>query len=276
VIKAKTTQYFRRGKPAQRSGLVNQDDYTIIATYGAEYRGLVQYYLLAGNVYWFNRVEWAMSSSMLKTLASKHRSSVVKMAARHRTHIDTPRGRRTCYEAQIHRPGRKPLVARFGGIPLTRRKTAVLDDRQPSRVGYPHKEIISRLCRGTCELSGSPDDIGVHQVRALADLARAEPGSAWAAVMTRKRRKTLVVYQLTKSFKSRQTGIAVRVHHPSRTPAGSGENSIQNARTSGPTSHKSTPPHIFVPSVAGGREAPLTGATRSGSPQARRGEVTGR
>jgi hypothetical protein len=135
VIKAKTTQYFRRGKPAHRSGLVNQDDYTIIATYGAEYRGLVQYYLLAGNVYWFNRVEWAMSSSMLKTLASKHRSSVVKMAARHRAHIGTPHGKRTCYEAQIHRPGRAPLVARFGGIPLTRRKTAVLHDRQPSRVG---------------------------------------------------------------------------------------------------------------------------------------------
>jgi group II intron reverse transcriptase/maturase len=193
VIKAKTTQYFRRGKPAHRSGLVNQDDYTIIATYGAEYRGLVQYYLLAGNVYWFNRVEWAMSSSMLKTLASKHRSSVVKMAARHRAHIDTPRGKRTCYEAQIHRPGRAPLIARFGGIPLTRRKTAVLYDRQPSRVGYPHKEIISRLRRGTCELCGSPDDIEVHQVRGLADLARVEPGSAWAAVMTRKRRKTLVV-----------------------------------------------------------------------------------
>src|SRR4030081_39373 len=71
VIKAKTTQSFRRGKAAQRSGRVNQDDYAIVATCGAEYRGLVQYYLLAGNVYWFNRVEWAMSSSMLKTLASK-------------------------------------------------------------------------------------------------------------------------------------------------------------------------------------------------------------
>jgi group II intron reverse transcriptase/maturase len=136
VIKAKTTQYFRRGKPAHRRGLVNQDDYTIVATYGSEYRGLVQYYLLARNVYWFGRVEWAMSSSMLKTLASKHRSSVAKMRARHRAHIDTPRGRRTCYEARVHRPGRASLVARFGGIPLTRVKTAVLHDRQPIRVGY--------------------------------------------------------------------------------------------------------------------------------------------
>jgi len=193
VIKAKTTQYFRCGKPAHRRELVNHDDHTIIATYGTEYRGLVQYYLLAGNVYRFNRVEWAMSSSMLKTLAAKHHSSVVKMAARHRAHINTPRGRRTCYEAQAHRPGRTPLVARFGGIPLTRQRTAVLHDRQPVRVGHPHKEIISRLQRATCELCGSRDDIEVHQVRGLAELTRAEPGSAWAAIMTRKRRKTLVV-----------------------------------------------------------------------------------
>ena len=51
VIKAKTARYMRRGKPAHRSDLVNQNDYTIVATLGAEYRGLVQYYLLAGNVY---------------------------------------------------------------------------------------------------------------------------------------------------------------------------------------------------------------------------------
>jgi hypothetical protein len=49
---------------------------------------------------------------------------------------------------------------------------------------HPHREA---------PVGPSPDDIEVHQVRALADLARAEPGSAWAAVMTRKRRKTLVV-----------------------------------------------------------------------------------
>jgi group II intron reverse transcriptase/maturase len=193
VIKAKTTQYFRRGKPAHRRGLVNQDDYTIVATYGSEYRGLVQYYLLARNVYWFGRVEWAMSSSMLKTLASKHRSSVAKMRARHRAHIDTPRGRRTCYEARVHRPGRASLVARFGGIPLTRVKTAVLHDRQPIRVGYPHKELISRLQHARCELCKSPDNVEVHQVRSLAALDDVEPPTAWTAVMARKRRKTLVV-----------------------------------------------------------------------------------
>ena len=56
VIKAKSARYLRRGKPAHRSDLVNQNDHTIVATFGAEYRGIVQYYLLAGNVYWMSRV----------------------------------------------------------------------------------------------------------------------------------------------------------------------------------------------------------------------------
>jgi Type II intron maturase len=38
-------------------------------------RGVVQYYLLAGNVSQLNRLEWVASTSMLKTLAAKHGST---------------------------------------------------------------------------------------------------------------------------------------------------------------------------------------------------------
>jgi hypothetical protein len=40
-----------RGKPARRPELLNQDDHVILSTYGSEYRGIVQYYLLAGDVF---------------------------------------------------------------------------------------------------------------------------------------------------------------------------------------------------------------------------------
>ena len=118
--------------------LINRDDYTIVATYGAEYRGIVQYYLLAGDVYRLHRLRWVMETSMLKTLAAKHRSTVSKMAAKHKAKIDDPA--RAAHLLRGHastRNGRKPLVARFGGIPLKRQKTAVLDDRQPDRVDLP-------------------------------------------------------------------------------------------------------------------------------------------
>ena len=44
------------GKPAHRSVLIHDDDYTIIDRYQAEFRGVVQYYLLAQNVSHFGRL----------------------------------------------------------------------------------------------------------------------------------------------------------------------------------------------------------------------------
>jgi group II intron reverse transcriptase/maturase len=194
VIKAKSALYLRRGKPSRRTPLLNEDDYVIVAKYGAEYRGLVQYYLLAGDVQRLHRLRWVMETSMLKTLASKHRSSVSTMAAKHKAKIDTPYGPRTCFESSIAREGRQPLVARFGGIPLIRQKTATIVDRQPVRSIYPHKELINRLLKGRCELCQRTGTVEVHQIRKLADLAGTGPAQTrWQKVMANKRRKTLVV-----------------------------------------------------------------------------------
>jgi len=194
VIKAKSVPYLARGKPARRPRLRNEDDHTIVSTYGAEYRGIVQYYLLAGNVARLYRLQWVMETSLLKTLADKHRSSVSKMARKHKAAIDTPYGPRKCLEARIERTGRKPLVARFGGIPLRRQRDAVLTDRLPVPGIIRHKELVTRLLADRCEICGSTGQVDVHQVRKLADLGK--PGQsrpAWAELMARRRRKTLVV-----------------------------------------------------------------------------------
>jgi group II intron reverse transcriptase/maturase len=194
VIKAKSAPFLRRGKPAKQKALTNGDDYTIVATYGAIYRGIVQYYLLAGNVYRLHRLRWVMETSMLKTLAGKHRSSAAKMAARHKAKIMTPYGPRTCFEARIERNGRQPLAARFGEITLHQRKTATVTDRQPIRVDYPHKELLTRLLAGTCEICGQTGQVEVHQIRKLKDLAAPGPlQPQWAKAMAERRRKTLVV-----------------------------------------------------------------------------------
>jgi group II intron reverse transcriptase/maturase len=194
VIKAKTALYLARGRPACRNPLLREDDYTIVAKYGAEYRGIVQYYLLAGDVQRLHRLRWVMETSMLKTLARKHRSSVSKIAAKHKVKIMTAYGPRTCFQATLARDSRNPLVARFGGIPLRRHKTATLLDRQPHRPLYPHKQLIGRLLKGRCEICASTDTTQVHHVRKLADLAAAGPAQPhWTKIMTDKRRKTLIV-----------------------------------------------------------------------------------
>jgi hypothetical protein len=136
-----------------------------------------------------------METSMLKTLARKHSSSVSRMAAKHKAKIDTPYGPRTCFEAHLDRDSRNPLVARFGGIPLKRQKTATVIDRQPQdQPIYAQKELIQRLRKGRCELCRRSENIEVHHIRGLAELAPTGPiQPAWQKVMANKRRKTLVV-----------------------------------------------------------------------------------
>jgi len=194
AVETKRAQYLQRGKPASRPQLMNESDYTIIATYGAEYRGYVEYYLLAGNVNRLNRLRWDMERSMLKTLAAKHQRPAWKLVDRYKTTTDTPYGKRRCFEARIERGDRPPLVARFGGIPLRRDKHAVLTDHVPSS-GRPGKQLIRRLLAGRCELCRRRDDITVHHVRRLADLPPPEHAetSAWVRLMRTRRRKTLVV-----------------------------------------------------------------------------------
>jgi group II intron reverse transcriptase/maturase len=195
VIKAHCAPYLKRGKPAHLSPLTSQSDYDIVGRYGAQYRGVVQYYLLAGDVWRLDRLNWVMQTSMLKTLAAKHRSTVTTMANKHQAVVVTSHGRRRCFEVCVERAGRKPLVARFGGIPLKRQRRSVLDDRFVSLMARPRRrKLIDRLRRGWCELCDKRAVVEVHQVRRLADLAmRGSSQPAWAHVMAGKRRKTLVV-----------------------------------------------------------------------------------
>jgi Type II intron maturase len=123
-------------------------DYTIVNQYQTEYRGLVQYYLLAQNVAWLWRLHWVMQTSLLKTLASKHKTSVKQMLQKYRTTIPTPYGSMRCLAVVVEREGHTPLVARFGGIPLRRQREATLIDRAPPYFVFRRNELITRLLAG--------------------------------------------------------------------------------------------------------------------------------
>ena len=195
VIRQRCALYMSKGKPAQRGSLLHDDDFTIVAKYGAEYAGLVQYYLLAQDVFRLGRLRWVMETSMLQTLAGKHRSTVTKMARKYKTTIETPAGPRKVFQVTVERDrGRKPLVARFGGTPLKRVRTAVLTDRRPVMSSARRNELIHRLLAGRCEICEDTVNLEVHHVRKLADLnkrgRREKP--AWMHLMAMRRRKTLV------------------------------------------------------------------------------------
>jgi Type II intron maturase/Reverse transcriptase (RNA-dependent DNA polymerase) len=194
VITASCAPYRRQGRPWHRPALQNLPDYDIVRIYGAEYRGIVNYYRLARDVWRLSALRWNAETSMLKTLAAKHKSAVTRTAARYKAKVITSDGPRTCFEARIRREGKPDLVARFGGIPLTRDRRAVIHDPAPAPVPVPRKELIHRLRRRWCELCGHGATVSVHHVARLAHLGQPEPGQpAWAALMAKMRRKTLIV-----------------------------------------------------------------------------------
>jgi group II intron reverse transcriptase/maturase len=192
VLQKKRQRYLRDGKVHHRTELMNDSEYDIIIRYQAEYRGLVQYYTLAQNRCRLGYVGFTMETSLLKTLASKGRTTFAKTLKRLKSTTQSPHGPRTCLKLTIERAGQRPLVAIFGGLSLRRKQTAMKD-----QVLMPYirrrSEIVERLLNNTCEVCGSKEHIQMHHVRHLADLnkkgRREKP--LWMKIMIARKRKSI-------------------------------------------------------------------------------------
>ena len=198
VIEQHCRAYMRNGKPAHRPYLLNDDDYTIISRYQAEFRGVVQYYLLAHNVFHLQEAEMGYGVNRwpkpLRPSTRPHAQRSVSALQKRRA--NRAWAERACLKVVVQRDnGKRPLVALFGGIPLKRKRQAVLADQQPGRYRSGRTELIKRLLADECELCESTVDIQVHHVRALRDLNVKGQGDKpkWVQVMAARRRKTLVV-----------------------------------------------------------------------------------
>ena len=192
VLQKKRKRYLRDGKAHHRTERMNASAYDIIIRYQAEYRGLVQYYTLAQNRCRLGYVGFTMETSLLKTLASKGRTTFAKTLKRLKSTTQSPHGPRKCLKLTIERAGQRPLVAIFGGLSLRRKQTAMKD-----QVLMPYirrrSEIVERLLNNTCEVCGSKEHIQMHHVRHLADLnkkgRREKP--PWMKIMIARKRKSI-------------------------------------------------------------------------------------
>ena len=189
--------YLKAGKPMHRTVLLEESDFSIVTRYQQEYRGVVQYYALATNIYAFNKLHWVMQQSLIKTLARKHQTRMSTIRAKYKTTTHTPDGKRlTCLQVRVERADKRALVAQFGGISLTRQPKAILNDT-PLIYRNKRTEILKRLLANECELCGAHDAIEVHHIRRLADLKRrgGREQPPWVKRMQALRRKTLMVCQ---------------------------------------------------------------------------------
>jgi group II intron reverse transcriptase/maturase len=190
-------RYKRNSKAHHRAEILEDSDFDIVTKYGAEWRGLVQYYLLARNVRKLGLTERTVRLSLLKTLANKHKATVKAMWLRYKHRHITDHGSRMGLMVQVDREGKDPLRASFGEIPLRRQRRAILEDHINGISYYQprHTEILQRLQAHRCEICGSNDRVQVHHIRKLADLNRKGQTERplHVKIMAARKRKTLVV-----------------------------------------------------------------------------------
>jgi group II intron reverse transcriptase/maturase len=194
-IDAKCREFMIDGKPRKRMDQMANDDFSIVAWYGIVFRGVAEYYCMAHDrAKKLTKLNYVMQTSMLKTLAAKHKTSVNAMAAKYKVQALDPRTGefRTAFKVVVERPRKHPLIAQYGGFSLKRQDKEINDDVSRNRNG--RTEILERLLADKCENCGTEGDCQVHHVRKLADLLKRKgdrPG--WIDMMILRSRKTLVL-----------------------------------------------------------------------------------
>lgn len=192
VVTKAIKKYSRKGKPHHLGQLQNESDYHIVSSYQSRYRGIVQYYIMAHNISKLSRVKYTMETSMLKTLAAKHKTSVNKIAKKYKTTVDVNGKGYVAFQVVVEREGKNPLTTHWGAIPLTRNPVPAKITDRGSWIFYSERcETLWRLLAENCEMCGEERPLEAHHVHALKDVKKGK--APWQRRMSALKRKTLMV-----------------------------------------------------------------------------------
>lgn len=188
-----TKRFMENGEIVHSKRELSNDDFSIVTYYGAVYRGVANYYCMAHDrAKKMTQVQYVMETSMLKTLANKHQTSVAQEAKRHKVWLETPQGKRKAFQVQIQRPGKKPLTATFGGFSLAREDKPI-NDKTIQWWKSSRTEILDRMLANQCEYCGKETKCEVHHIKKLSELLKKKNLAGWKKMMAMRKRKTLVL-----------------------------------------------------------------------------------
>ena len=175
-----------------RPELMNNSDYDIITTYEQQIRGLINYYTLAHDVVKkMKKIRQMYEQSLVKTLAAKYKTSVVKIYRKYRGY--TAEGKRVIM-VKVEREDKSPLVASYGKTTIRQNRKAIIKDEKPTNFAGRKAELIQRLLNNQCELCGKYGAVAGHHIRKLKDLKkRGREILGWQKRMMALRRKSLFV-----------------------------------------------------------------------------------
>ena len=172
--------------PVHRKYLVGLTDLEIVSVYNAELRGICNYYGMASNFCKLHYFSYLMEYSCLKTLASKHKTSLSKIIDK----FNDGTGKwGVPYETKL---GNKRRY--FANYADCKGKGSATDYISNAAIvyGYAVNTLENRLKAKVCELCGTTesDHYEVHHINKLKNLKGKE---RWEIAMIAKHRKTLVV-----------------------------------------------------------------------------------
>jgi group II intron reverse transcriptase/maturase len=183
------------GKVVHRKDQLANDDYSIVVWFEQAFRGFAEYYGMAvDRAKKLLPLKWVVETSMLKTLAGKHRMTVSQIARKFKAWIDTPAGRRKAFRVVVERPGKAPLVATFGGYSLGRdREGKPIKETMTRWWWHARTEILERMLADQCEYCDAKGPCEVHHIRKVGPLLRKKGLAGWKKLMAMRNRKTLVL-----------------------------------------------------------------------------------
>jgi Type II intron maturase len=192
VVVKRVRAFSKGGKPVHRTELTHLSDYSIVSLYQGILRGVVNYYLMAQNVSTrLNHLKRVMEVSLLKTLAHKHKATVVQMIRKFRTKVATEHGQVNAIQVVVRREDREDLVATFGGLSLRWQSFNPAKSFVPTFL-FGHTDLLERIEATECSLCGAAGvPIEVHHLRRLRDVRKGK--EPWQQLMIAMRRKTLAV-----------------------------------------------------------------------------------
>lgn len=195
VVKEWSNRFTKNGKTVHRPYLLECSDYEITQTYGLEFQGLVNYYALAHDVSKLYQVKYHFETSLIKTIANKHRRSSQWVIRKYKRQSNAG-VKAIIVEVPNPNNPEQPLMAKFGDKPIRQNRQAIIVDRK-AHFYHGRNELVSRLLANECELCGSSDQIRGHHVRKLAEVKKKyktqQNPPPWAAFMMARRRKVVFV-----------------------------------------------------------------------------------
>lgn len=172
--------------PIHKSALTVYSDLEIVDTYNAQTRGICNYYRMASNFAKLNYFIYLMEYSCLKTLASKHRTSISKIIKKYRI------GHRWGIPYETTKGKKSLFIAKYPDF--YKEKYGEDIDKILIRVRTNTRSTIeARLKARKCELCGVERENYKYEIHHVNKMKNLKGKTKWEQAMIARKRKTLVL-----------------------------------------------------------------------------------